>query len=115
VILVRRGFGWRRFAARNKTIALYFGYLAIGVLWSEYPLVAAKAWIKDVGNLVMVLVVVSEAQPKEAAKALIVRAGYILVPASILIGRYFPDLACTTIERGTSITVVSPRTRIFWA
>jgi O-antigen ligase len=58
------------------------------VLWSPYPGVAFKRWIKDIGDLVMVLVVATEAQPIAALRRLFSRVGFILLPASVLLIRY---------------------------
>jgi O-antigen ligase len=51
-----------------------------------------KRWVKEVGILVMVLVVLSESEPAEAAKALIRRCAYVLIPVSVLLVKYYPDL-----------------------
>ena len=39
----------------------------------------------------MVLIVVSEANPLAAVKALLIRSSYVLVPVSVVIVKYFPD------------------------
>ena len=41
-------------------ILLFFSYCAISVLWAEYPLVAFKHWNKGIGDVVMVLVVLTD-------------------------------------------------------
>jgi exopolysaccharide production protein ExoQ len=85
------------FLRRDKTSALlkatipvliYFLYCMISVTWSPIPEPAFKRWTKDVGDLVMVLVVVTDGQPIAALRRLFSRLGFILFPASILLIRY---------------------------
>jgi len=93
IVLVARRVDWLRFATTNKAIVFYFAYLGICVLWSDYTFIAFKRWIKDLGNLVMIMVVLSEVNPPSAIKGLLVRASYILVPISVVLIKYFPDMA----------------------
>jgi len=92
VVLFKRRIELRRVISENKWICLYFLYLGISALWSDYPFVSFKRWIKDLGNVVMVLVILSEMDPTEAVKAVFVRCAYILVPLSVIFIKYFPDV-----------------------
>jgi len=80
------------FLRANTPILLFFGYCAVSTLWSDYPDVAFKRWIKAVGDLVMVMVVLTDSQPAAALKRLIARVGFLLLPTSVLFIRYYPDL-----------------------
>src|SRR6267378_890472 len=91
-VLVKRGINWSRFFRNNRWLCIYFLYLGISALWSDYPFVSFKRWIKDLGNVVMVLVILSEMDPTEAVKAVFVRCAYILVPLSVIFIKYFPDV-----------------------
>jgi exopolysaccharide production protein ExoQ len=82
---------------RNRTIALlrasgpvlaYFLYCMISTAWSPIHGPAFKRWIKDVGDLVMVLLIVTDAQPIAALRRLYSRLGFILFPVSIVLIRY---------------------------
>ena len=95
VVLLRRHISWTRLLSSNKWVVLYFAYFGISVLWSEDPFVAFKRWTKDVGNVVMVLIILSERYPAMAAKALLLRCGYVLVPLSVVLTKYFPELTRT--------------------
>jgi exopolysaccharide production protein ExoQ len=57
-VLVRRRLRWRNVIRNNKWLFAYFVYFGASVLWSDESLVAFKRWIKDFGNVVMVLVIV---------------------------------------------------------
>jgi exopolysaccharide production protein ExoQ len=77
----------------NLPILLFFAYCALSVLWSDDPFVAFKRWIKAAGDIVMVLVVLTDPEPSDAVKRLLARVGFILIPLSILLIKYYPDLA----------------------
>lgn len=80
------------FLRANTPILLFFMYSAASTLWSDYPGVAFKRWIKAVGDLVMVLIVLTDSQSAAALKRLIARVGFLLLPTSMLFIRYYPDL-----------------------
>lgn len=82
----------RNFLRANAAILLFFGYCAVSVLWSDFPDVAFKRWIKALGDLVMVMIVLTDAQPAAAMKRFLARVGFILLPASILLIKYIPNL-----------------------
>jgi O-antigen ligase len=85
----------------NKAILLYFGYCLISVLWSDYPDVSFKRWFRAVGDLVMVLVVLSDPIWVPAFRRLFARLGFLLVPLSVLLIRYFPDMGRTYAKDGS--------------
>lgn len=91
-ILSRRNVDWGCFLTRNKLIWLYIVYCLISVLWAGYPFVAFKRWIKELGNLVMVLVILTEVRPYEALAALLRRLGYLWLPLSVVFIKYYPSL-----------------------
>ncbi len=84
-------------AGRRKTSALlavsgpiiiYFLYCLISVAWSPIPGPAFKRWTKAIGDLVMVLIVLTDGQPVAALRRLYSRVGFILFPVSVLLIRY---------------------------
>jgi O-antigen ligase len=76
-------------------ILLYFSYCLLSVLWSDFPGVGFKRWTKAIGDLVMALIVVSDARPTAALGRLITRAGFVLMPISVLMIKYYGDLGRT--------------------
>ncbi len=85
------------FLRRNRTNALlkasvpvlvYFLYCLISVTWSPFPEPAFKRWTKDVGDLVMALILVTDGEPVAALRRFFSRVGFILFPVSILLIRY---------------------------
>ena len=82
---------WKKtsaFVAASGPIILYFFYCLLSVTWSPFHGPAFKRWIKAVGDLVMVLVVATDAQPIAALRRLFSRVGFILLPFSVVLIRY---------------------------
>jgi O-antigen ligase len=76
----------------NPAIVLFLLYCGVSSLWSDYPFVAFKRWTKALGNLIMVLVIFTEANPRFAVKQLLARGGFLLIPLSILMIKYYGEL-----------------------
>ena len=91
LILFRRKVSWEQIWRENTLIFLFFIYCGISVLWSDFPIVSMKRWIKEVGTLVMVFVILSDPNREEAIKAILRRSAYILVPLSVLFIKYYPE------------------------
>jgi exopolysaccharide production protein ExoQ len=92
VVLIRRSSRTSALLRANWPILLYFCYCLLSVLWSDFPGVALKRWTKAIGDLVMVLVVMTDPKPAAALRRLLSRTGFILLPASVLLIKYFGDL-----------------------
>src|SRR6266702_4175860 len=92
IVLVSRGQRVTRFLRANGPIVLFFLYCAVSVLWSDYPEVAFKRWIKDLGDLTMVLIILTDRDPLTALKRFFAGVGFVLVPVSVLLIRYYPNL-----------------------
>jgi O-antigen ligase len=93
VILARRNTQWGAWLARNPWVFALFIYAGLSVLWSEYPAVAIKRWFRGFGSVLMILVILSEKDPTAATAAVIRRCAWILVPASLVLVKYYRDLA----------------------
>src|SRR2546430_4114573 len=91
-VLLARGGRTRTFLQMNGPLLAFFSYCVLSILWSDYPFVAFKRWTKALGNLVMVLIVLTETDRSAAVKRLLVRSGFLLVPLSVLLIKYYPDL-----------------------
>jgi O-antigen ligase len=91
VLVGRRGKVWQLLRA-NAPVLLFFLYCGASILWSDYPEVSVRRWIKAIGDLVMVLIVLTD-RDRLAAQKLPVRVGFLLIPASILLMKYYPEFA----------------------
>jgi O-antigen ligase len=76
----------------NAPLLLFFAYCALSILWSDYTFVAFKRWTKALGNLTMVLVILTDPQPATAFRRVFTRTGFLLIPLSILLIKYYPTL-----------------------
>jgi len=92
VVLNSRSHQVRAFLRANLPLLVFFGYCALSVLWSEQPFIAFKRWSKSVGDLIMIMVVLTDAQPLAATRRLFTRVGFVLLPLSVLFIKCYPDL-----------------------
>jgi len=92
VVLVRRGLDWGRVVRNNGWLLAFLLYCGISVVWSDFALVGAKRWIRALGSVLVILVVLTEDNPIAAIRALVRRCMYILIPVSILLIKYYREL-----------------------
>jgi exopolysaccharide production protein ExoQ len=86
----------------NLPLLLYFLYCGISVVWSDFPDVAFKRWFKATGDVVMVLIVLTESDWVVALKRLLTRVGFVLLPLSILFIKYYPQYGRFYTRAGTT-------------
>lgn len=91
-ILIARGRRTGTLLRANWPLVVFFLYCLASVMWSDFPLVAFKRWTKALGNVVMVLVVLTDPNPSAAIKRLFARIGFLLIPLSMLLIKYYPEL-----------------------
>jgi O-antigen ligase len=91
-VLVKRQVRLSEVVLKNRWLIFFLLYCFISIAWSDFPFVAFKRWIKILGHPIMVLIVLTEADPKEALVRLMKRCAYIVVPVSILWIKYYPQL-----------------------
>jgi O-antigen ligase len=92
IVLSRRRILWSVVISENWPILLFYGFLLVSVLWANSPVTSFKRWFKEFGNILVVLVILTEEDPLQAIRAVFVRCGYVLIPLSIIFIRWFPDL-----------------------
>src|SRR5215472_459776 len=64
-VLVARSFKWSRFFSRNLFLTAFLAYALLSLLWSDLPFLTFKKWFRDLGNYLVVLVVLSDPFPLE--------------------------------------------------
>ena len=92
IVVIRR---WRQASSilrANWAIVLFFLFAAASISWSDFPVVTFKHWIKGIGDVMMVLIVLTEPNVTGAVTRLFTRLGFVLLPLSILFIRYYPEL-----------------------
>jgi exopolysaccharide production protein ExoQ len=88
IVLIHRKKETKAFLKVNAPILLYLLYCLISTSWSPFPMSTFKRWTKDVGDLVMVLVILTDPQPMAALRRVFSRVGFFILPFSIALIRY---------------------------
>lgn len=91
-ILLSRSFKWGDFLVRNFVLMAFLFFALMSVLWSDFPFVSFKRWFRDLGDYLVILVVLSDPRPLEAVRTLLRRLCFLLIPLSILVIKYYPQL-----------------------
>ena len=95
IVLIRRRWDAPALLRASWPILLYFSFALVSLAWSDFPGWGFKRWIRAWGDIVMVLIVVTDAQPATAFKRLYSRVGFILLPLSFLFIKYYRELGVT--------------------
>lgn len=90
IVLISRSAQAGPILRKNWPILAFFFYAAFSILWSDDPFVTFKHWIKGIGDVAMVLVVLTEPNLVDAIKRLVTRVGFTLLPLSVLLCKYYP-------------------------
>jgi len=90
-VLKRRRINLGEILRNNRLLAVFLIYCFVSILWSDFPLVSFKRWIKILGHPIMALIIFTEPDPEEALIRLMKRCAYVLIPVSILFIKYFPQ------------------------
>ncbi|WP_109484797.1 O-antigen ligase family protein [Occallatibacter savannae] len=88
VVLIQRRKKTAQYLVRMSPIVLYSVYCLISVTWAPYTGPAFKRWAKDVGDVMMALIVATDANPIEALQDFFSRIGFVLLPFSVFMIRY---------------------------
>jgi exopolysaccharide production protein ExoQ len=92
LILARRKIDWQKLLVNNMWIFLYLLYCLASMTWSDEPTLLMKRWVKDLGNPIMALVILTERRPYEAVGVVLRRLAFLLLPLSVLFIKYYPAL-----------------------
>src|SRR5438128_12660412 len=91
-VILRSGISWGELFRNNVWLCAFFFYCAASSLWSDFPPVTFKRWIKALGDPIMAVILLSDRQPAKAIETVIERCAYVLVPLSIVFIKYYPHL-----------------------
>ena len=90
-VLVRRRVALGELVRKNGWLVAFLVYSLASVLWSDFPSIASKRWIKTLGHPVMALIILTEPDPVNAFRTVMKRCAYLLLPLSVLLIKYFPE------------------------
>ena len=91
-ILMSRSFEWGNFFSRNVALVAFLSFALLSISWSDFPFIAFKRWFRDLGNYLVILVALSDPRPLEAVRTLLRRFCYLLIPLSVLLIKYYPEI-----------------------
>jgi exopolysaccharide production protein ExoQ len=80
------------FIRENGWLSIFLLYGFLAVFWSDFPFVSFKRWIKAIGEPIVALVLLTEANRQQAFAQMIKRATIVLMPFSIMLVKYFPEI-----------------------
>jgi exopolysaccharide production protein ExoQ len=92
VVLCRKSAKVGAILRKNPLILVYFSFCLASVLWSDFPFVTFKRWIKALGDVEMVLLILVESDLFAALRCILTRMGFFLFPLSILFIRFYPQI-----------------------
>jgi len=92
LLLARRRFDWSAALRRHSWLFVLLGYMCLSTFWSDITLIALKRWFREVIVILMALVTMSEANPRQALASLLRRTAYTLLPFSLVLIKYYPSL-----------------------
>ena len=102
LVLRNRRVGIGQLAKNSSWIILFFLFEGISCVWSDYTFIAFRRWMKASGDFVMVFVILSDPFPVRAITAAIKRSGYIMIPLSVLLIKYYEDMGRIIDDWGNS-------------
>jgi len=92
LVLWQRQIPWREIFRNNAWLTIFYLYCGVSVLWSDFPFVAFKRWIKGLGDPMIALILLSDYEPTKAIETVMKRCAYVLIPLSIVFIKYYPHL-----------------------
>ncbi len=93
VVLMKRQAAIARLLQANAAVMPFLMYCAISCSWSDDPIIAFKRWFRFLGTFITVLVILTDSDPSRALKWALTRVGFLLIPISVLLIKYYPWIA----------------------
>jgi exopolysaccharide production protein ExoQ len=92
-ILARRNFKWGETLARSPWLLCALAFMALSIVWSNFPYISFKRFVKVIGSATMALVILTEKSPSASLLALLRYTLYLHVPLSIICNKYFRGIS----------------------
>jgi O-antigen ligase len=96
IIIYKRRLDWYKALKNNTWLAALIGYMFLSIFWSDIPFTSFKRWTRELIAVIMALVILSEADPRKALESLLRRSIYILIPLSLLLVVFFPEVGTSS-------------------
>jgi len=92
IALSKRPCHWGGVIAHNSWLFIFYAYLAASLIWVQSLDNPFIKIFRPLGDLIMALVVATEPNPGKAIGTLFRRCAYLLIPMSIVLIRYYPEM-----------------------
>jgi O-antigen ligase len=92
IVLLRRGVRVSQVVRDNKWLFAFYLFWVASVLWSDYPVITIKRLVKDLGSVIMILVLLTERNRVQAVRAAFARCAYLGIPLSVVLIKYYSHL-----------------------
>jgi exopolysaccharide production protein ExoQ len=92
IALCRKTVDWSKIFSSTRGLFVFFVYCGISIIWSDYPFPSVKKYIKEIGNIVVILVMIAETNPVAAVQAVFSRYISLVIPLSAVLILFFPDV-----------------------
>jgi exopolysaccharide production protein ExoQ len=89
----------------NSWLIAFFALCLISIFWSEYPGIILKRWIRLAGDVIVILLILSETDPQETIYRIIRRMAILFLPLSILLIKFYGQLGRAYTLQGTQMWV----------
>jgi O-antigen ligase len=96
IILSRRRCAWPAIFSQNSAIFFFYAYIVISVTWTAEVDNPVIKLFRPLCDLVMALVVATEPNPRQAIITVFRRSAFLLIPLSVVLIKYYPDLGRAT-------------------
>ncbi len=87
-VLIRRRHKFAFPFRQNSALYVLFIYAMLSISWADYQGVAIKRWIRGIGDIIMILVVLTEEDQREAVEHVLRRCAIVLIPLSVVFVRW---------------------------
>jgi len=105
LVLYRKRLQWSQIIRSNKWFFWFLTYMLISVLWSDFPGVALKRWIKMGGSVAMALVVLTELPALDSMVKVLRRCFLVHFPIDIILIKYFRGIGVAWDDLGAEMWV----------
>lgn len=89
LVLYQRKVDWHKIYRGNAWILILYAYMLISIIWTESPLISLKRWFRTLGDLMVVMVILTESNPFKAIVTAYKRCFILLIPLSIVLIKYY--------------------------
>jgi len=92
MVLYKRRNRFAYYFRDNIYLSLFYIYAFISIGWSDYQGASIRRWIRTTGDAIMVLLILTENDQKEAIDHILRRCAILLIPLSIVFIRYYSHI-----------------------